>query len=106
MALDEDTLYGTLLGLRKIFILSAHIGLLSRLSENTCENASNVLVLMELKQLAAAATAGNVAGITRIFCRSCQPMSALWLSSGETSTVETAECLSLHRTTLASPLGA
>ena len=85
MALGEDTLYGTLFGLRKIFILSAYIGLLSKPSENTCENASNVLVLMEVKQLATAATAGNEAGITRSFCRSYQPISALRLSSGETS---------------------
>ena len=77
MARGDDTLYGTLLALRKIFILFAHIGLLSRLSENTCEKVSNVLVLIDLKQLATAATAGNVAGITHNFCRSCQPMSAL-----------------------------
>ena len=76
MALGEDTLYGTLLGLRKIFIQSANMGLLSKLSENTYEKA-DVLVLREVKQLATTATAGKEAGMTRSRCRSCQPMSAL-----------------------------
>ena len=58
----DDTRYGMLFGLRKIFILSAHIGLLSKLSENTDEKADNVLVRREEKQLPTAATAGKEAG--------------------------------------------
>ena len=64
IGLGDDTRYGTLLGLRKIFIWLAHMGLLSKLSENTKEKADNVLVRIEEKQLATAATAGNEAGMT------------------------------------------
>ena len=64
MGLGEDTQYGMLLGLRKIFMSLAHIGLLSKLSENTVWKADNILLRKEEKQLAAAATAGKEAGMT------------------------------------------
>ena len=66
IGLGDYTRYGMLFGLRKIFILFAHIGLL--------------------------ATAGKEAGMTCKRCRSCHPMRAQWFSSGETKTVVTVEC--------------
>ena len=44
MGRGADTLYGTLLSFKYIFIRCAHIGLLSRVSENTFRKAANVFV--------------------------------------------------------------
>ena len=60
--------------------------------KKTLGKAVNVFVLISLKHWAAAATAGNNAGMTHNFCKSCQPIKAAWFKSAATSTVECVEC--------------
>ena len=77
-----------------------HIGLLSKVSENTDGKADNVFVFRSLKHCATAATAGKDARMTRSFLQILPTYKSGVVEV--TSTTVCAECLSLHNITSAS----
>ena len=77
-------------------MLSVHIGLSSKVSENTWGNAAIVFVIMSVYVVTAATTAGKDSGITCSFFKSTHEIKAEWLMFLATNTVDTAENFSLH----------